>query len=53
MHDVKTFYHNKLLIDRFFDILPKSAQLTKNDPQSDSSTISAPLPLNFYRTIVN
>lgn len=33
MHDVKAFYHNKLLIDRFFDILPKSAQLTKNDPQ--------------------
>lgn len=33
MHDVKTFYHNKLLIDRFFDILPESAQLTKNDPQ--------------------
>ena len=33
MADVKTLYHNKLLLDRFFSILPKGTELTKNDPQ--------------------
>ncbi|WP_018620654.1 hypothetical protein, partial [Spirosoma luteum] len=33
MADVKTLYHNKLLLDRFFSILPQGTELTKNDPQ--------------------
>lgn len=31
--DVKTLYHNQLLLDRFFSILPEGTKLTKNDPQ--------------------
>lgn len=33
MADVKTLYHNQLLLDRFFSILPEGTKLTKNDPQ--------------------
>ena len=33
MSSVKTLYHNKLLIERIFDILPESSQLIKNSPQ--------------------
>lgn len=33
MADVKTLYHNRLLLDRFFSILPEGTKLTKNDPQ--------------------
>lgn len=33
MADVKTLYHNKLLLDRFFSILPEGTKLAKNDPQ--------------------
>ncbi len=33
MATVKTLYHNRLLLDRFFAILPKGTKLTKNDPQ--------------------
>lgn len=33
MADVKTLYHNQLLLDRFISILPEGTKLTKNDPQ--------------------
>lgn len=33
MATVKTRYHNRLLLDRFFSILPEGTKLTKNDPQ--------------------
>lgn len=33
MATVKTLHHNQLLLDRFFDILPKGTELSKNDPQ--------------------
>lgn len=33
MASVKTLYHNSLLLDRFFAILPEGTKLTKNDPQ--------------------
>ena len=33
MANVKTLYHNRLLLDRFFTILPEGTKLTKNDPQ--------------------
>jgi hypothetical protein len=33
MATVKTLHHNQLLIDRFFDILPKETNLTKNHPK--------------------
>lgn len=33
MADVKTFYHNQLLIERFFSIFPDAAELTKNNPK--------------------
>lgn len=33
MANVKTLYHNRLLLDRFFAILPEDTKLTKNDPQ--------------------
>jgi hypothetical protein len=33
MSDVKTLYHNQLLLDRFISILPEGTKLTKNDPQ--------------------
>lgn len=33
MATVKTLYHNCLLLDRFFAILPEGTKLTKNDPQ--------------------
>jgi hypothetical protein len=33
MADVKTLYHNRLLLDRFFSILPEGTKLTKNDPK--------------------
>lgn len=33
MATVKTLYHNRLLVDRFFAILPEGTKLTKNDPQ--------------------
>lgn len=31
MADVKTLYHNQLLIERFFTIFPNQAELIKND----------------------
>jgi Transposase DDE domain len=31
--DVKTLYHNQLLMERFFCIFPKQAELLKNDPK--------------------
>lgn len=33
MADVKTLYHNHLLMERFFCIFPKQAELLKNDPK--------------------
>lgn len=33
MADVKTLYHNQLLIERFFHIFPDVAELTKNNPK--------------------
>jgi hypothetical protein len=33
MADVKTLYHNKLLIERFFQIFPDNAELIKNNPK--------------------
>lgn len=33
MADVKTLYHNQLLLDRFISILPKGVELDKNDPK--------------------
>lgn len=33
MANVKTLYHNRLLLDHFFAILPEGTKLTKNDPQ--------------------
>ena len=33
MADVKTLYHNKLLMDKFFQIFPNVAELTKNNPK--------------------
>ena len=33
MANSKTLYHNQLLLDRFFSILPEGTKLTKNDPQ--------------------
>lgn len=33
MANVKTLHHNQLLLDRFFDILPKETNLTKNHPK--------------------
>ena len=33
MATIETHYHNRLLLDRFFAILPKDTELTKNDPQ--------------------
>ena len=33
MADVKTLYHNQLLIERFFTIFPEVAELTKNNPK--------------------
>jgi hypothetical protein len=33
MADVKTLYHNQLLLDRFISILPKGVELDKNDPE--------------------
>lgn len=33
MATVKTLYHNQLLIDRFFDILPDRTKLSKNYPK--------------------
>jgi hypothetical protein len=32
MSDAKVFYHNQLLIDRFFHILPNGDELRKNNP---------------------
>jgi hypothetical protein len=33
MADIKTLYHNQLLIERFFSIFPDVAELTKNNPK--------------------
>jgi Transposase DDE domain len=33
MADVKTLYHNTLLIERFFQIFPDNAELIKNNPK--------------------
>jgi hypothetical protein len=33
MSSIKTFYHNHLLIDRLFSILPENTNITKNHPQ--------------------
>lgn len=33
MSDAKILYHNQLMIDRFFSILPNGAELKKNNPQ--------------------
>lgn len=33
MADVKTLYHNKMLLDRFISILPKDIELDKNQPE--------------------
>ncbi len=33
MADVKTRYHNQLLLEEFISILPEGTQLTKNDPK--------------------
>ncbi|WP_020603039.1 hypothetical protein, partial [Spirosoma spitsbergense] len=33
MATIKTLYHNRLLLDRFFSILPKGTKLEKNDPR--------------------
>jgi hypothetical protein len=33
MSSVKTFYHNQLLIDQLFNILPEDIKMTKNHPQ--------------------
>lgn len=33
MADVKTLYHNKMLLDRFISILPKGIELDKNQPE--------------------
>jgi hypothetical protein len=33
MSDAKIRYHNQLMIDRFFSILPNGAELKKNNPQ--------------------
>ncbi len=33
MANVKTLCHNQLIIDRFFEILPKNTELSKNHPQ--------------------
>lgn len=33
MADVKTLYHNSLLIERFFQIFPDNAELIKNNPK--------------------
>jgi len=33
MADAKVLHHNKLLIDRFISILPKSVELNENDPR--------------------
>ena len=33
MADVKTICHNQLIIDRFFEILPQSTELSKNNPK--------------------
>jgi hypothetical protein len=33
MADVKTLYHNQLLLDQLFSLLPSSVQSLKNDPQ--------------------
>lgn len=33
MADIKTLYHNKLLLDQFISILPKGVELDKNDPK--------------------
>ena len=33
MADVKTLYHNRLLIERFFQIFPNVEEMTKNNPK--------------------
>lgn len=33
MADIKTHYHNQLLIERFFQIFPNVAELTRNNPK--------------------
>ena len=33
MSSIKTFYHNQLLIDQLFNILPEDTKMTKNHPQ--------------------
>ena len=33
MADIKTLYHNSLLIERFFQIFPDNAELIKNNPR--------------------
>lgn len=33
MSSIKTFYHNQLLIDQLFNILPEQAKIIKNHPQ--------------------
>jgi hypothetical protein len=33
MSSIKTFYHNQLLIDQLFNILPEDTKITKNHPQ--------------------
>ncbi len=33
MSSIKTFYHNHLLLDKLFDILPETSHLLKNDPK--------------------
>jgi len=33
MADVKTLYHNRLLLDRFISILPKGVEVDKNHPE--------------------
>jgi hypothetical protein len=41
MADVKTLYHNQLLIERFFTIFPDVAELTKNNPKIKELYIAA------------
>lgn len=33
MDNIKTLYHNKLLLDKFISILPKGVEVDNNHPQ--------------------
>lgn len=52
MVNVKTFYHNQLLLERFFDVFGIDNNTHKITPKSKNYTISALFLLKPLRSIV-